>query len=170
MAGPSETLESPWPPPAIRPWNLAGDQVVELRTLGKVWAAARCLRTCSSFYDWINYWRHTSTDGFLLWRWNLLSNKTNCCRGSVIVYLKILHCMRFENHGRMARGGHGLPKVSLGPTMTDPYTPCALQGGRPAASSTPLDTPRHTPTTLLTKKATLLQWCCRLTNLKKLNI
>jgi hypothetical protein len=27
-------------------------------------------------------------------------------------------------HGRMARGGHGLPKVSLGPAMPYPSTPC----------------------------------------------
>jgi hypothetical protein len=26
--------------------------------------------------------------------------------------------------GRMARGGQGLPKVSLGPAMPNPYTPC----------------------------------------------
>jgi hypothetical protein len=32
-------------------------------------------------------------------------------------------------HGRMARGCHGLPKVSLGPTMPYPSTPC----GQPAA-------------------------------------
>jgi hypothetical protein len=29
-----------------------------------------------------------------------------------------------EKHGRMARGGHGLPKVSLGPTMPNPFIPC----------------------------------------------
>jgi hypothetical protein len=27
-------------------------------------------------------------------------------------------------HGRMARGGHGLPKVSLGPAMSYLSTPC----------------------------------------------
>jgi hypothetical protein len=66
-----------------------------------------------------------------------------------------------SNHGRMARGGHGLPKVSSGPTMPDPSTPCGQAipelnlrpfQGWPARSaigqcpsSTPLDTPRRTP-------------------------
>jgi hypothetical protein len=27
-------------------------------------------------------------------------------------------------HGRMARGSHGIPKVSLGPALLDPSTPC----------------------------------------------
>jgi len=27
-------------------------------------------------------------------------------------------------HGRMARGGHGLPKVSLGPAMPNPFITC----------------------------------------------
>jgi hypothetical protein len=30
----------------------------------------------------------------------------------------------FIKHGRMTRGGHGLLKVSLGPFMSDPFTPC----------------------------------------------
>jgi hypothetical protein len=63
-------------------------------------------------------------------------------------------------HGRMARGGYGLPKVSPGPAMLDPSTPCgqatperALQPfqGWPARragglrlSSTLLDTARRT--------------------------
>jgi hypothetical protein len=29
-----------------------------------------------------------------------------------------------EEHRRMAKGGHGLPKASLGPAMTDPSMPC----------------------------------------------
>jgi hypothetical protein len=29
-----------------------------------------------------------------------------------------------SRHERMARGGHGLPKVLLGPAMLDPPTPC----------------------------------------------
>jgi hypothetical protein len=39
-------------------------------------------------------------------------------------------CLPAENrvvgfgHGRMARGGHGLPKVSPGPAMPYPSTPC----------------------------------------------
>jgi hypothetical protein len=54
----------------------------------------------------------------------------------------------------MARGGHGLPKVSPGPAISYPPTPCeratpetALHegGGSLLASSTPLDTPRRTP-------------------------
>jgi hypothetical protein len=66
-----------------------------------------------------------------------------------------------SKHRRMARGGHGLPKVSLGPTMPDPSTTCGraipekglqlfqlwpacLAGGlRP--SSTPLGTSLRTP-------------------------
>jgi hypothetical protein len=45
----------------------------------------------------------------------------------------------------MARGIHGLPKVSPGPAMPDPSTPCGtgrMGGLRP--SSTPMDTPRRT--------------------------
>jgi hypothetical protein len=30
----------------------------------------------------------------------------------------------YQNHGRTTRGGHGLPKVSLGPAMPDSSTPC----------------------------------------------
>jgi hypothetical protein len=45
-----------------------------------------------------------------------------------------------QNHGRMVRGGHGLPKVSPGPTMTYPSTPwpplkrpySLFKGGQPA--------------------------------------
>jgi hypothetical protein len=57
-------------------------------------------------------------------------------------------------HGRMARGCHGLPKVSIGLTMQALQRPCSLaavsevarpQGGHLRPSSTPLDTPRHTP-------------------------
>jgi hypothetical protein len=61
----------------------------------------------------------------------------------------------------MSRGGHGLPNVSLGPTMPDPSTPCgratpetALQSfygwsahkvGGLWQFSTPLDSPMDTP-------------------------
>jgi hypothetical protein len=56
-------------------------------------------------------------------------------------------------HGRMVRSGHGLLRVSLGPTMPYPYTPCRRpplkrlhdrfksghpQGERPAAILLPL--------------------------------
>jgi hypothetical protein len=47
----------------------------------------------------------------------------------------------------MARGIHGLPKVSPGPAMSDPSTPCGPYGrfeGRLRPSSTPLDTPQRT--------------------------
>jgi hypothetical protein len=63
--------------------------------------------------------------------------------------------------GRMARGGHGLPKVLLGPAMPFLSTPCSrttlemvlwpFQGwptrrvGGLCPSSTPLDTSRRTP-------------------------
>jgi hypothetical protein len=68
------------------------------------------------------------------------------------------------HHGRIARGDHGLPKVSLGPAMLYPCMPCGqatpetalqlFQGwlthrvGGLQLSSTPLDTPRCTPTLL----------------------
>jgi hypothetical protein len=42
-----------------------------------------------------------------------------------------------QRHGRMARGGHGLPKVSVGLAMPDPSTPC----GRPAAICHPFGHP-----------------------------
>jgi hypothetical protein len=66
-----------------------------------------------------------------------------------------------QKHSRMARGGHGLPKVSPGPAMPNPSTPCEREtpetalrlfqgcpthrvcGLRP--SSTFLDAPRRTP-------------------------
>jgi hypothetical protein len=70
-----------------------------------------------------------------------------------------------SSHGRMARGGHGLPKVSLGPVMPDPSTPCgrptpetALQqflgwptrkAGGLQPSSTPSDTSCRTPKALI---------------------
>jgi hypothetical protein len=68
-----------------------------------------------------------------------------------------------EGHKRMAWGGHGLPKVSCGPAMPNPSTPCgratsetaswlfqgwpACRAGGLRPSSTPLDTPRRTPMT-----------------------
>jgi hypothetical protein len=68
---------------------------------------------------------------------------------------------RQEEHGCMARGGHGLPKVSPRPSMPYPYTPCgratpetalrsfpvwpAHRAGSRRPSSTSLDTPGHTP-------------------------
>jgi hypothetical protein len=64
-------------------------------------------------------------------------------------------------HRRMARVGHGLPKVLLGSAMPDPSTPCrgatsetalwpiqgwpAHRAGGLRPSSTPLDIPRRTP-------------------------
>jgi hypothetical protein len=66
-------------------------------------------------------------------------------------------------HGRMARGSHGLPKVSLGPAMPYPSTPCGrttpetalwpfqgwptLRVGGLRPSPTLLYTPRRTPMT-----------------------
>jgi hypothetical protein len=52
-------------------------------------------------------------------------------------------------HGHMARGGHGLPKVSFGSAMPYPSTPCGqntpgvgrLQGGWPTAVSYPFGHP-----------------------------
>jgi hypothetical protein len=59
----------------------------------------------------------------------------------------------WAEHEHMAKGGHGLPKVSLRPTMPDPSTPCrrampetALpRVGGLQPSFTPLDTPPLTP-------------------------
>jgi hypothetical protein len=50
-----------------------------------------------------------------------------------------------KTHERMARGGHELPKVSLGPSMLYPFTPCrrppVKHGGRPATIFYPLGYP-----------------------------
>jgi hypothetical protein len=71
----------------------------------------------------------------------------------------------------MAMGIHGLPKVSPGPAMPDPSTPCGRatpetalhqflvwpdrKAGGLRPSSTPLDTPRRTG---LNKHKWQLQW------------
>jgi hypothetical protein len=67
-------------------------------------------------------------------------------------YLEAEKVILTESYGRMARGGHGLPKKLLGPAMANLSTTCGqpynrfrgdhLQG-RP--SSTPLHTPCHMP-------------------------
>jgi hypothetical protein len=46
----------------------------------------------------------------------------------------------FITHGRLAWGIHGIPNVSLGPTMPYPSTPSygRIKGGRPAAVLLPL--------------------------------
>jgi hypothetical protein len=69
--------------------------------------------------------------------------------------------VRGNSHGVTARGGHGVPKVSPGPTMPYLFTPCGQATPEAALrpfqewpnhrvsslrlSSTPLDTPRRTP-------------------------
>jgi hypothetical protein len=61
-----------------------------------------------------------------------------------------------DNHGRMARGGHGLHKVSPGPNPNPETALRPLQGwpaykaGGPQAFSTHLDTPHCTPKTITT--------------------
>jgi hypothetical protein len=66
-----------------------------------------------------------------------------------------------RGHGCMARGGRGLPKVSVGPAMPDPSTPCrratsetalwpfqellTCRAGGQRPSPTPMDTPGRTP-------------------------
>jgi hypothetical protein len=50
---------------------------------------------------------------------------------------------RTWTHGRKARGDHGLPKVSPGPAIPYPSTPCPA--GDLLPSSTPLETPRRSP-------------------------
>jgi hypothetical protein len=66
-----------------------------------------------------------------------------------------------HHHGRMARGGHVLPKISIGPAMPNPFTSCgratpktasrpfqgwpAPKAGGQRPCTTSLDTPRRTP-------------------------
>jgi hypothetical protein len=59
--------------------------------------------------------------------------------------------MELSSHGYMARGGHGLPKVSLGPAMSYLSTlPKQLYGmASNLQPSTLLDTPRRTPMELV---------------------
>jgi hypothetical protein len=67
---------------------------------------------------------------------------------NVFIFRKKSLCTK---HGRMARDGHGLPIVSLGPAMPYPSTPYGRATPETASrlfhgwqSSTPLDTPRRT--------------------------
>jgi hypothetical protein len=64
-------------------------------------------------------------------------------------YLWLLVDLFFSHfvHGHTARVCHGLPKVSLGPVMPDPFMPCrqARRAGSLQPSSTPSDAPRCTP-------------------------
>jgi hypothetical protein len=64
----------------------------------------------------------------------------------------IIALLVFQKHRLMARGGHALPKVSPGPVMPNPSTPCGWVTGWPGRragglrpSATLLDTPRRTP-------------------------
>jgi hypothetical protein len=43
--------------------------------------------------------------------------------GRIPLSVTIFHSRGISIHGRMARGGHGLPQVSLRPAMADPSTP-----------------------------------------------
>jgi hypothetical protein len=70
-------------------------------------------------------------------------------------------CVKSWKHGRMARGGHELPKVSPGPAIPYPSTHCSrviletpygcfmggppLRAGNLLSTFTTLDTPRHMP-------------------------
>jgi hypothetical protein len=54
-------------------------------------------------------------------------------------------------HGRMARGGHGIPKVSLGLAMPCRQTTPRL--GSLRQSSTPLDTPRRMPMPIILERS-----------------
>jgi hypothetical protein len=55
----------------------------------------------------------------------------------------------WEYHVRMARGGHGIPKVSPGPAISYPYSYTPYVRATPEKvvrpSPTPLDTPYRTP-------------------------
>jgi hypothetical protein len=73
-----------------------------------------------------------------------------------------------NTHGRMAKGGHGLPKLSPGPAMPDHFMPCGRatpnmavsrvarpQAERPAAIFTLLEIPRRMPMEILSTTVVL---------------
>jgi hypothetical protein len=78
-------------------------------------------------------------------------------KSSLEIHLNKDHSLLIQKHGRMARGGHGLFRVSPGPAMPYPSKPCGraipetnvrpFQGCRVACppSSTPLHTSRRMP-------------------------
>jgi hypothetical protein len=55
---------------------------------------------------------------------------TNYVHCRIFVNANYVQCLRLTEerfsgkHWRMGRGGHGFPKVLLGPTMPDPSMPC----------------------------------------------
>jgi hypothetical protein len=59
----------------------------------------------------------------------------------------VTKCLYTFRQDSMAKGGHGLPVVSPGPTMSYPSTPCGRVTPETAIdpSSTPLNTPHITP-------------------------
>jgi hypothetical protein len=61
-------------------------------------------------------------------------------------YSRVSWRRRGSHQGRTGRGIHGLPKVSTGPALPNPFTPCGWATPETALwpSSTPLDTPRRT--------------------------
>jgi hypothetical protein len=79
--------------------------------------------------------------------YRMISSSEFCSRRVPVLPQKHEH-----KQGRISRGIHRLPRVSLGPTMPNPSKPCErpplkqpygrFRGGR---LSTPLDTPRRTP-------------------------
>jgi hypothetical protein len=115
MACLDETLGSLWPPHAIRPWNKPF-QVLEI----------------GSFPMKVSTYRQLYKMEIYVARWILDYYWT-----SILVF-----CL---DHGRMARGGHGLPKVSPRPARLNPFTPLGgphlkrphnhFRGGPPAGQA-----------------------------------
>jgi hypothetical protein len=66
----------------------------------------------------------------------------------------VMPVKRFNNYKHMVRGGHRLPKVSPGPAMPYPSTPCGRATPQTALrpSSTPLEALRHTPLSKTSRK------------------
>jgi hypothetical protein len=157
MAGPGETLRSPWPvwpPLAIRPrvkiwWNPinADERLFACHPLkiGNVsWGPTKGPPTHSMLYG-----QPTPRRPFKIW--TLVGR---------IQTFNLLSTPNGKSHRRMARGGHGLPKVSPCPDMPYPSMPFRRDAPETALhpfqvwaphrvgslrlSSTPLDTPYHT--------------------------
>jgi hypothetical protein len=153
MAGPGKTLGSPWPPLAIRPccrW-----QTTSTFSIARV--RARASKRSSSFLASCCGTGRESPTTPASCRLDCASRLPKrpsraTCSGKV---------GNIFTHGCMARGGHGLPKVSHGPVMPYPSMPCkratpetalcpfqelpTRRAGGLQPSSTSIDTPRPTP-------------------------
>jgi hypothetical protein len=103
-----------------------------------------------------------------------VSFQKSICHSIVIFRSKHFYWPPWTNHRRMRRGGHGLPKVSPGPALPYPATPCELAtpktalwpflrwpshrvgGLRPSFAL--LDTPRRTPMRQIASMTQVLFW------------